>query len=641
MNNRIQGAGLIFTALAVLIAVLIVIGMYSSSDATQFQGIADSTETVINSESSVEIQKILVMEGQKVNAGEKLAELTNPELSLRISDINNQLLQLVSEKGMGKAEIKSKLIQVRAAQQAAVNDLNSQIRSLENQLKINMELSSGLKSIEINKNQGDLKNPIRLQIESLKQEIEDRKKEFGASAQMYLDMLANSDAPVKIQMERLKEELEMLTEKSQNLAVFAPFEGIIGSVFFKGGEKIAPFTPILSINKKEPSIVKGYIHESLYSKIAAGDPVTVISIDGKKKVKGEVAGLGNRIVPYPVRLLKIATFQLWGREITVKIPESNGLILGEKVTIVFEENPVGGIFSKLFSLLAPDKLSAKEKTGTDTVEIKWDGSVKIEASGAVYLEKENLFAIVSDETEKKSPVIYLTALDGTVKKAAVISGLDKIDDVESICKAGDDEFIVASSLSRNKKGKLRENRQTAAMIKMENGEFRLTARADLYAMLEKFAASADSGLASFIKKGMSEGTLDIEGISAEGNDLLISFKDPLFNDRPLIMKISGFRAMFDSQKIDPAVASHFTVEGIPANERISDILHREGVIHFTASCSSGKCGGFYRYEKGKAVLIKHFDGLKPEGVAFNSSGSFFIFFDEGGKGNSRFTEIKK
>ncbi|HRZ78695.1 MAG TPA: biotin/lipoyl-binding protein, partial [bacterium] len=241
MNNRIQGAGLIFTALAVLIAVLIVIGMYSSSDATQFQGIADSTETVINSESSVEIQKILVMEGQKVNAGEKLAELTNPELSLRISDINNQLLQLVSEKGMGKAEIRSKLIQVRAAQQAAVNDLNSQIRSLENQLKINMELSSGLKSIEINKNQGDLKNPIRLQIESLKQEIEDRKKEFGASAQMYLDMLANSDAPVKIQMERLKEELGMLTEKSQNLAVFAPFEGIIGSVFFKGGEKIAPF----------------------------------------------------------------------------------------------------------------------------------------------------------------------------------------------------------------------------------------------------------------------------------------------------------------------------------------------------------------------------------------------------------------
>ena len=640
MNNKIQGAALIFSTLIILIAVLIVIGVNSNSEATHFQGIADSTETVINSESSVEIQKILVMEGQKVNAGEKLAELTNPELSLRISDINNQLLQLVSEKGMGKAEIKSKLIQVQAAQQAAVNDLNAQIRSLENQLKINMELSSGLKSIEINKNQGDLKNPIRLQIESLKQEIEDRKKEFGASAQMYRDMLTNSDEPMKIQMERLKEELEMLTEKSQNLAVFAPFEGIIGSVFFKGGEKIAPFTPILSINKKEPSIVKGYIHESLYSKIAAGDPVTVISIDGKKKVQGEVAGLGNRIVPYPVRLLKIATFQMWGREITVKIPESNGLILGEKVTIVLEENPINGIFSKLFSLLAPGELNAKEKTA-DTVEIKWDGIVKIEASGAVYLEKENLFAIVSDETEKKRPVIYLTGIDGTVKKAAIIEGLDKINDMESICKAGNDEFIVASSLSRNKKGELKENRRTAALIKMENGEFKLAAQIDLYSLLEKFAASGNGELAEFIKKGLSEGSLDIEGMASIDTSLLLSFKDPLFKNRPLIMKISDFRTMFSAQKINPASASYFTVEGLPSNERISDIQQKEGVLYFTASCSSGKCGGFYRSENGKAVLIKHFDVLKPEGIAFNSSGSFFIFFDEGGKSGSRFTEIRK
>ncbi|HSW60830.1 MAG TPA: hypothetical protein VLJ60_08530 [bacterium] len=629
MNNKIQGAALIYSALIILIAVLVMIGVSSSSEATHFQGIADSTETVINSESSVEIQKILVIEGQKVSAGEKLAELTNPELSLRISDINNQLLQLVSEKGMGKAEIKSKLIQVQAAQQAVVNDLNSQIRSLENQIKINKELSSGLKSFQMKENSDNLKNPIMLQIESLKQEIEDRKKEFGASAQMYRDMLANSDAPVKIQIERLNQELKMLTEKNQNLAIFAPFEGIIGSVFFKGGEKIAPFTPILSINKKEPTMIKGYIHESFYSKIATGDNVTVISIDGKKKITGEIVGLGNRIVPYPVRLLKIPTYQLWGREITVKIPESNGFILGEKVTIIFERKGVGDLFSSLFNLIKPAELSAIE-LADGSKEIISNEKVRIEASGAIFLKNLNLFAVISDETQKKQPILFLMDKTGAIKEKMHIEGLEKIDDLESIALVDDSTVLILSSLSRTKKGKLKDERNILAMIKIDNKKAQLLKSVDFYAVLNNFA---------FLTEIIKEKNLDIEGMSVSDNSLLVAFKDPLFNKKPLILKINNFMNIFDIKKLSSSDVAFSTVDTVPENERISDIYTDKDKFYFTTSCNKGKCGGFYELKDGKAVLIKHFDTLKPEGIAFDKN--FYIFFDEGGDRNSRFMEIKK
>lgn len=629
MNNKIQGAALIFSTLIILIAVLVMIGVSSSSEATHFQGIADSTETVINSESSVEIQKILVIEGQKVSAGEKLAELTNPELALRISDINNQLLQLMSEKGMGKAEIRSKLIQTQAAQQAVVNDLNSQIRSLENQIKINKELSSGLKSFQMKENSDNLKNPIMLQIESLKQEIADRKKEFGASAQMYREMLVNSDAPVKIQTERLNQELKMLNEKSQNLAVFSPFEGVVGSVYFKGGEKIAPFTPILSINKKEPTIIKGYIHESFYSKIATGDKVTVLSIDGKKKITGEVIGLGNRIVPYPVRLLKIPAYQLWGREITVKIPESNGFILGEKVTIIFEKAGMGNLFSKFLSFLKPAELCAKEMgTGSDSKQIISSETVKIEASGAVFIKKMDLFAVISDETVNKQPVLFFMDKTGKVVKKMEIEGLQKIDDLESIALVDDSTALILSSLSYTKNGNLKDERKVLAMIKIDENKVQLLKSVNFHAVLNNFA---------FLTEIIKEKTLDIEGMSVVKNSLLIAFKNPLLNKKPVILKIAGLSDIFETKKLNDSQVSFSSISGLPDNERISDIYTDKNKFYFTTSCNEGKCGGFYEMVNDKAVLIKRFDTLKPEGIAFDKS--FYIFFDEGGDSNSRFMEI--
>ena len=82
------------------------------------------------------------------------------------------------------------------------------------------------------------------------------------------------------------------------------------------------------------------------------------------------------------------------------------------------------------------------------------------------------------------------------------------------------------------------------------------------------------------------------------------------------------------------------IEDLPKDLRISDIyMISKDAFFFTASCSDEKCGGFFKFENGKSSLIKNFPSLKPEGIAVDSNGEFFIFFDLGQKENSKFMNL--
>ena len=60
--------------------------------------------------------------------------------------------------------------------------------------------------------------------------------------------------------------------------------------------------------------------------------VTTLAGTGKA-VKGEVVGLSSRIVPFPTRMWKMPELPVYGREVTIKIPEDNSFLLGEMVSI--------------------------------------------------------------------------------------------------------------------------------------------------------------------------------------------------------------------------------------------------------------------------------------------------------------------
>lgn len=667
-NNRIHGIGLLFVFITLLIAAVIGIIIYSGQETTNFQGFAESNETTINTEIPVSIKKVLVMEGDTVSKGQKLAEFESQDLAFRIAAIRTQLLQLEAKKGMSKAEIQSKILQNKAAERAVISELDSQIKTLENQLKINKELSGGLKSVRI-KHDDSAKNPVEIQIASLKSAKEERRKEFAEINRMYKRMLSEDYTPENIEKKKLTEELESLEKKNADMALYAPFSGIIGSVFskngngervfLKGGEKVAAYSPVMSIINNEPSFVKGYIPESYFSAIQVGETVTITSTNNKTPVSGVVTGLGGRIIPLPTRLLKNHNIPLWGREIVVKIPENNGFILGEKVNIAYGKNVWDNIARALFSV-SPSELAAKEpykkklnKSQKDLtpdplhsgegerglVEIVSEEPLKIEASGAVFIEETGKFIVVSDETEKKQPLLFEVGREGTAKRIK-IENLDKINDIESIAKESSSSYLVMSSMSHSKKGKLKAERRILASFVLTQGKAELKNSVDFYEILKDFAEKSEGTAADFLKKGIMEKSIDAEGMFVLKDSLFIAFKDPLFKEKGVIFEISDYKKIFSENKISENQLQVKFIEDMPKNLRISGIyMISKDTFFFTASCADEKCGGFFKFENGKSSLIKNFPSLKPEGIAVDSSGEFFIFFDLGQKENSKFMNL--
>ena len=671
-NNRIRGVGLLLVFVFLLLVAVVGIIVYSGGETTTFQGFAESNETIINSETPVSIKTVLVMEGDTVYKGQKLAELESQELSIRIADIRSQLLQIETKRGMSEKEIKSKILQNKAEERAVISELRAQIQTLENQLKINKVLAGGLKSVKIS---DSVKNPIEIQIESLESAIVDRRKEFAEINRMYTKMLEGGETPEEAQEDKLRAELESLEQQNSDMALYAPFEGIVGSVFikngngekvfFKGGEKIAAYSPILSIVNKEPSFVKGYIPESQFSVIKVGDEVTISNSNSPQQITGVVTGLGGRIIPLPVRLLKNPNIALWGREIVIKIPENNGFILGEKVDIAYGGNAWNNIAELMFAI-THSKLSAKEnhkkklnrsqndadqtvQTFHETslqngegekgiVEIVSGEGLKIEASGAVFVPETGKFLVVSDETEKKRPTLFETDRKGGTKKIE-IKKFNKINDLESIAKESGNNYLIMSSLSYSKKGNLKPERRILARISFSDGTAQFEKAVDFYEILKDFSERSDSKEAKFLKKGIAEKSIDIEGMFVLEDSLFIAFKNPLSEENGVIFEISGYETIFADKKINEDRIKTILVN-VPRERKISDLymLSRDK-FYFTASCSSETCGGLYRFENGKIELVKDFPELKPEGIAVDGGGEFFIFFDLGQNENSKFLNL--
>ena len=109
---------------------------------------------------------------------------------------------------------------------------------------------------------------------------------------------------------------------------------VVGDVNVREGEKVSSFTPVVTLTRKSPTLVRGYINEQVYQRMDVGETVKVMTLGGTgKAVEGEVVGLSSRIVPFPTRMWKMAEMPVYGREVTIKIPEQNPFLLGEMVTI--------------------------------------------------------------------------------------------------------------------------------------------------------------------------------------------------------------------------------------------------------------------------------------------------------------------
>jgi multidrug resistance efflux pump len=340
-----------YVVVCLVIVAIAIITLAMKSELTSFVGIADAKEIVINVQSAVEIKKVRVGPGQVVKEGDTLVEINNVsvnnrELDIKISSITHEIEELKTRKNAHVNLSRSEVRQLKSQQDERKIQIAAEIQQLESEYEINRNLISDLKSIKketVPVNDSKIQNnPITLKIENLKREL----ARIQDSSQITLERLHNEQSvsgdPINDQVRQLEDELKMLESQKLDMFILARISGMIGTVDFKEGEKVAPFTPILTLHTISPSFIRGYIHENAYSKVELGKKVIISSLDVKKiKISGEVIGVGSRIVEYPVRLRKYPDLQMWGREVTIKIPEGNKLLLGEKVAISIPSENAG------------------------------------------------------------------------------------------------------------------------------------------------------------------------------------------------------------------------------------------------------------------------------------------------------------
>jgi len=654
----------------VVIGIVVVILSYNG-ESTTFYGIADTREIVINAESAVEIKNIQVVPGQAITKGELLVDFDRPDLTMEINTISHQLEELRANRKVNAEGLQSQIQGFRAQKAAKISEIDYQIQELKAHYAINKELTSELKSIEKeNESRGAVarRSPIQIRLESLEKSLALAINPLEIEIATLERELISTEKPFRVQEERLEKELNMLLEEKNRLYIFAPVTGIIGSVNVKRGEKIAPFTPLLTLHPKSPSCVKGYVHENLYNQVALNQDVTIVSLASEEKeTRGEVIGVGSRIVEFPVRLRKRPDLHVWGREVEVKIPEDNTFLLGEKVLIIPSTERGQSYWARLrnrFALLKThandmpkEKSSPKCESGVCKIMIPTSlhSIANIEASGVAYLKDIKKYLVISDDTTHKKPVLYLMNDEGIIEEEVYILGLKSINDMEAITEGDAGELYVACSQSFNKHGKLPQKRKLLVRFTRDRTVCRLDKKIYLFDLLTR-AAQRNNGAAWAELITSEDGTIriNIEGMFYQEGNLYLGFRSPLLDDKAVIVSIANIDRVFEENALDEESVAIWKAFALIDNATktpmgISDLyLHNNRllILSYVDGAREGKAIGSgnlwaYDFEEDKLSFLKHLEDLKPEGITFNpDKQEFLITSDHGNKQPSKIMKLR-
>lgn len=314
-------------------ALVVVFTWLFRGDRADFRGIAEDAKQSVSSATAVEILALQVQPGEVVSAGDTLLRLRDPELNLRIAAILHDIQDASGDANINKAESQRRISQLRAEYQARRAEYLGEIRTLDEQRTRNRSLVSGFRAMGVVPDDSD-GSALQDRIDALRQQIQ--VEETGMTSQIALLEGTKGDISrlAVSRDEALRAELALLRSEEEKLTIVATSSGVVDSINFRVGEKVSPFAPILTISGHMPTLVRGYVLEKVRTDLAIGDSVDVLAVGMRPaKVPGVVAGLGSRIMEIPPRLWKVPAYPQWGREVIVRIPAGNPLLLGELVAV--------------------------------------------------------------------------------------------------------------------------------------------------------------------------------------------------------------------------------------------------------------------------------------------------------------------
>lgn len=311
-------------------------------DRAEFRGIAEDSKAVVSSESAVEVLELLVQPGQIVKVGDTLVRLRSPELAMRLAEVQHDIEGATGDADMNQSESRRRAAQLRAEFASKRAELMGEIRNLSDLHTRNRSLLAGFKAMGLETLDTD-STGLQEQIRALHHQI--AVEEAGMRNQVALleGSKGSMNRLAASREQSLRNELALLREDEKRLVIVSTIAGVVDSINHHVGEKVSPFSPILTISGHRPALVRGYVHERVRTDLALGDSIEVLALGMRPaKVRGAVAGLGSRIVELPARMWKAPNVPLWGREVIVRIDTTNPLLQGEMVSVHRLEHRIGG-----------------------------------------------------------------------------------------------------------------------------------------------------------------------------------------------------------------------------------------------------------------------------------------------------------
>jgi hypothetical protein len=266
----------------------------------------------------------------------------------------------------------------------------------------------------------------------------------------------------------------------------------------------------------------------------------------------------------------------------------------------------------------------------------------LELSGITWSKTLSRYVVVSDDVDeggaKHAPRLFTLSRDGRMDPTPVaIDGLDELNDPESIADGPGGTLFVCTSHSVNKHGHLPPSRRVLAQIALSPDR-----KAQLVGKVDLTTARSPGTDAPW-----TDARLDIEAIAFRAGALYIGLKAPLAPDgSATILKLADAAAVLKAGTVPPGAlsvwsrsrfcVSHASVE---ACEGIADITFlADGSSLLVANSPKGmpSDGGGSLWKlaapNGTPLLLKRFDGLKPEGITLSPDRSAAVLvFDRDGQ----------
>jgi len=191
---------------------------------------------------------------------------------------------------------------------------------------------------------------FEMKLEELKVKRAELERPITEQIKLLDKQLERVGSTERLQTQRFNSEKDIVNKEMAKLSVYAPTDGLIGNVHCIDGENVSAFNTLISFYERNPTLVKGFVHEKLILEVKLGDVLRVSSNQHPHHVvSGTVAGLGTRIVEIPERLRKIADFKTYGREVLIRIPADNPFLQKEKVTLNSATSEQSNLFSNMLN----------------------------------------------------------------------------------------------------------------------------------------------------------------------------------------------------------------------------------------------------------------------------------------------------